>query len=259
MGKAIMNLFTRAFALATAALCSAPVLAQESAPPAAPITVSGNVSVVSQYRLRGISLSDEKPALQTMVTAFHESGLYIGTFASSLAGYGSVGGANLELDAYAGYSRQIGGATIDAGLFWYFYPGVNKSNFVEIYGSVSADAGPANLKFGTYYAPKRESVVLGNGDNLYLYLDAVSAVPNTPLRLKGHIGRSAGRNAYLSGPTGKVIDWMVGVEFTWDRLTLGVSYLDTDISKVDADAFYAGLGGHDIVDGAALVSLSVGF
>ena len=262
--------WTMMFSAAAAALIApVPALGQadnQAAPegsaaeaPASPITITGNVALVSQYRLRGVSLSDEKPALQGTITAIHDSGFYAGTFASSLSGYGSVGGANLELDAFAGYATQVGKVTLDAGVFWYLYPGTDRTDFVEIYGSVSAPVGPVSAKLGAYYAPERDSAVLGNGDNLYLYLDGNSKIPSTPVTLKAHVGRSAGKGTYLSGPDGTIIDWMVGADGAIHGLTLGVSYVDTDIGRTEGDLFYNGIGGHNIVDGAVLLSITASF
>ena len=41
-----------------------------------PLSLSGEIAVVSDYRFRGISLSDEEIALQPTLTLSHDSGLY---------------------------------------------------------------------------------------------------------------------------------------------------------------------------------------
>ena len=88
--------------------------ATETAPP--PVTVSGSVAIASDYRLRGISQSDEHMAVQGGITVSHESGLYVGTWASNLAGWGTFGGANMELDLIGGYKTKITeGGTLDVG------------------------------------------------------------------------------------------------------------------------------------------------
>src|SRR3546814_2489426 len=46
--------------------------------------VAGGVSLVSDFRFRGISLSDEDVAVQGTITFAHDGGLYAGTWASSL-------------------------------------------------------------------------------------------------------------------------------------------------------------------------------
>ena len=242
-------------AASLAAYVAVPVAAQETAPPTA-VTVSGSVALVSDYRFRGVSQSDEELAVQGGLTIAHESGLYVGTWASNLAGWGTFGGSNTELDLIAGYKAPVGGGSLDVGLTWYMYPGgASKTDFAEPYVKLSGTVGPVNLLAGVAYAPKQEA--LGNWyftgaaaatgiysdpgdkeDNLYLWGDFSSAVPNTPLTAKAHIGYSKGNpglgpNGTSVAPTGKYWDWMLGADFAVPStpLTLGVSYVDTDISR----------------------------
>src|SRR3546814_13249576 len=67
------------------------------------ITLYGEAKAVSDYRYRGISRSDEDPALQASVTVQGDSGLYAGVWGSTLGGIddvttGDIGDA--ELDVY---------------------------------------------------------------------------------------------------------------------------------------------------------------
>lgn len=243
-----------AAALASIAF-AAPAFAQEE--PAGPITVSGSVALVSDYRFRGVSQSDEEMAIQGGFTVAHESGVYVGTWASNLSGWGTFGGSNMELDIFGGYKLPVGGGTLDVGLTWYMYPGgSDKTDFAEPYIKLSGTAGPVNLLAGVAYAPKQEALgpwyatgaAYGTGvptragakdDNLYLWGDASTAVPNTPLTLKGHIGYSDGNpglgpNGTSVAPTGKYWDWMLGADYALGPLVLGVAYTDTDISKAES-------------------------
>ena len=105
-------------AACSALLCSAsPALAQTEPPKS--ITISGSVSAVSDHRFRGVSQSDKQIAFQGGLTVTHESGVYIGAWASNLAGWGTFGGANREWDLVGGFKKEIAsGATIDVGLTW---------------------------------------------------------------------------------------------------------------------------------------------
>lgn len=234
---------------ALALLSSAPAFAQEE--PAGPVTVSGSVALVSDYRFRGVSQSDKGMAVQGGITLTHESGLYAGTWASNLAGWGTFGGSNMELDLFGGYAIPLGGATLDVGLTWYMYPsGADKTDFAEPYVKLSSELGPVKGLIGVAYAPKQQA--LGNWsntpqsaagdkeDNFYVWGDVSGAVPNTPVTLKAHLGWSNGNpglgpNGTSVAPTGKYLDWLVGadVAIPGTPLTLGVAYVDTDIARVE--------------------------
>ena len=63
-------------------------------------------------------------AVQAGLTVAHKSGVYVGAWASNLAGWGTFGGANMELDLIGGYKTKISpNGTLDVGLTWYMYPG----------------------------------------------------------------------------------------------------------------------------------------
>ncbi len=264
-----------------ATVFTTPAMAQETAPPE-PITISGSASVGSDYRFRGVSQTDKNVTVQGGITIAHESGLYIGTWGSNLAGWGTFGGANLELDLIAGYKHTFDTATVDAGVTWYTYPGgFDETDVVEFYGKLSGTAGPATLTAGVFYAPKQTSLsyalasatplVAGSGrkeDNIYLSGDAAAGVPNTPVTLKAHIGYSDGNpglgpNGTSLAPTGKYWDWSLGADFTYKNLTLGVAYVDTDISKSESayitPNFSKTTNGSPIAASTGVVSLTAAF
>ena len=231
--------------------------AQEAEAPADPFTVTGVVTGVSDYRLRGISLSDEDFAIQGGITIAHDSGLYAGAWASSLAGYGTFGGANVELDAIAGYATTLGRSTVDGGLIWYFYPGTSGHEYGELYASISHPIGPAKAKIGANYAWDQESI--GDVDNLWVYGDVSVPIANTPVSLRGHLGYTDGQGSIFSGPRGHYVDYAVGLDLAWKQLTFGLTYLGTDMDRDEADAFFSVPGarpGRDIVDDALVVSVS---
>jgi hypothetical protein len=242
-------------AIAGALAAAAPAFAQDE--PAGPISVTGSVALVSDYRFRGVSQSDEEFAVQGGVTVSHESGLYVGTWASNLSGWGTFGGSNTELDIFGGYAMSLGGATVDVGLTWYMYPGgADTTDFAEPYVKVSGTVGPAKLLAGVAYAPKQRalgeyyfsgaSYATGipdqpgdKEDNLYIWGDASTGIPGTPVTVKAHLGYSDGNaglgpNGTSVAPTGSYIDWLLGADFAVGPLTLGIAYTDTDISTSES-------------------------
>lgn len=240
-------------ALAIAAISAAPAAFAEEAPPS-DFTVTGSVSLTTQYRLRGISQTDEDPAVQGGITVSHSSGIYIGGWASNLSGFGTFGGSNMELDAIIGYTKPVGNVTLDGGLIWYFYPGTSGHDYGEVYASASVPLGPLKAKLGANYAFKDNSL---GGDNLWVYTDLAFPINDTPITLKAHGGYTTGKS-FLAGPDGNYLDYSVGADVTWKNLTLNVSYVGTDIKRAPADAFFVP-GGHDIVDGAIVATLTAAF
>lgn len=263
--------------IAIVALASAtPALAQEAPP--GEFEVTGSAALVSDYRFRGVSQSDKEMAVQAGFSVSHESGLYAGVWGSSLSGWGTFGGGNMELDLYGGYAVELNGVKVDAGLTWYMYPGgADTTDFAEPYIKVSGTVGPAFLLAGVAYAPKQEA--LGNvsntpqsrgqkQDNLYLWTDADVAVPGTPLTFKAHLGYSNGNpglgpNGTSIAPTGKYWDWSLGADAAVGPLTLGIAYVDTNISRADAaylqPNFSSTKDGSNIADATVVFSVSAAF
>lgn len=254
MGEIMRKIFSAA--LAAAALTAAPAaFAQDAAEESSDFTITGNVSVTSQYRLRGISQTEEDIALQGGITVAHSSGFYIGTWASNLSGFGSFGGSNLELDLIAGFAKEVApGVTLDGSFIYYAYPGTGGDfDFFDLAAAVSFPLGPVKGKVAALYAP--DDSALGGKDNLWVYTDLAFPIENTPITLKGHVGYTDGA---LGGPDGTYLDYAVGVDVAIKNLTLNVSYIDTDISA--KSVIVNGWGGtHDIVDGAIVGTLTASF
>lgn len=268
--------FGAGLAFACLALAT-PAMAQEEAP--GPVTVTGSATLVTDYRFRGVSQTDKEMAVQAGLTATHASGVYVGTWASNLSGWGTFGGSNMELDIYGGFATEVAsGVTLDVGLTWYMYPGgASNTDFAEPYVKISGTLGPAKVLAGVAYAPKQEA--LGNfsatpqsrgqkQDNLYLWTDASSGLPGTPVTLKAHLGYSEGNpglgpNGTSVAPTGEYLDWMLGADLALGPVTLGVAYVDTDISKSEAaylqPNFSSTKNGSSIAGSTVLFSLSAGF
>lgn len=273
-----------------AALVTVPAAAQNNnaADQSHVVTVSGAATIASDYRFRGVSQSDRNMAVQGGVTIAHRSGVYVGTWGSNLAGWGTFGGGNMELDLIAGYKARLNDTgTFDFGLTWYMYPGgAAKTDFAEPYVKLSGTTGPATLTAGAAYAPKQQAIGKwyasgadaaagtytnpgAKDDNLYLWGDGAIAIAGTPVTAKAHVGHSWGQdglgpNATAVAPTGAYWDWSLGADVTFDGLTLNVSYVDTDIttraSRYLRPSFSKGQDGTgSIAGGTVVASLTAAF
>ena len=234
---------------------TATTVADAPEPAASPLAITGSAGIVSQYRFRGISLSDEELAVQGTINLNHQSGAYAGLWASSTDGFGELGGSNVELDLYAGYKTQVAsGVTLDAGLLYYAYPGSTGGDFefFEPYANVSGTIGPATAKLGVAYAPDQDA--LTDNSNVYVFGDLGAAIPTTPVTVKAHLGYSKGDTPLT--PSGDYLDWLLGADFAYKNLTLGVAYVDTDLTGAQAAR---GGATKDIVDSAVVFSITAAF
>ncbi|KQZ64635.1 hypothetical protein ASD67_09285 [Sphingopyxis sp. Root1497] len=217
-----------------ALLFAVPAAGQEIAdPPSSALSVSGGVDLVSDYRFRGLSLSDKDVAVQPTITVTHDSGFYLGAWGSNIDAGPARG--DVEAQLYGGYETQIASGTrLDLGATYYWHPDRDKafgpSDFGEASARLSYMLGPVEATGTVAYA--WDQAALGDADNLYLRLGLSSGIPNTPVTLKASVGHSDGALA----PGGDYRDWSLGASATFDRFTLGLKYVDTDVRKTGVKA-----------------------
>lgn len=230
-------------------LASVPVaaLAEDS-----PHTLSGNVSLTSDYIFRGISQTGGGPAIQGGLDYSHASGLYVGTWASNVGwiqdfqGYKS---GSLELDLYGGYRNQLGdtGVSYDLGAIGFLYPGERggavDADTVELYASLGWKW--FTVKYN--YSISDETFGFANSDGSgYLDLSASLPVGETGLTLGAHWGTFNFEN----NPAQDYDDYKLSATYDMGKLagvlsgvTAGVAYSDTDAKRsawTDNDGEYLG-------------------
>ncbi len=86
-------------------------------PLAAQAEVSSGMSIASMYLWRGQDLSQAGPAVSGNLDYNHESGAFVGTWASSEGASGSY-----EWDVYAGYGKKFGDFGVSVSYNVYMYP-----------------------------------------------------------------------------------------------------------------------------------------
>jgi len=159
----------RIFGVIAAALMASSVVAQAAEPLVSekdiPGKFSANVAVTSEYFYRGLSQTDDAPALQGgfdySVELAKPVSAYAGVWGSNVdfnEGAG-VDGATVEIDYYGGLNGSIGSTGVgwDAGFIYYTYPGAAGSlnyDFVEAQGALSYDFGAASTSLSLNYSPE---------------------------------------------------------------------------------------------------------
>ena len=88
--------------------------------------ISANVALATDYVFRGVSQTDNQFAIQGGFDWAHDSGFYLGTWASNVDSnfFGGATDPQIELDLYGGFANEFGnGFGYDLGYLRYQYPG----------------------------------------------------------------------------------------------------------------------------------------
>lgn len=180
--------------------------------------IDGYVSGLTDYRFRGISLSDKDPALQAEISVSHESGFYGVAWASNTALDSSAD--ELEIDLTLGYAADVGNLSVDVGAVYYAYPGNGSINYVELFGSLGTTIGPATLTVGAAYAPSQDNI--GSQDNIYVFVSGDVALGSSPVSLHGTFGIEDG----AFGDSKR--DWLIGASYELGSgFSATLDYIDT--------------------------------
>jgi uncharacterized protein (TIGR02001 family) len=215
-------------------------------------STSANVALTTDYKFRGISQSDESAALQGGFDLNHESGFYVGAWASSVDfdTNGPCCDGSLELDYYLGYGSGIGDTefSYDVGVMAYTYPGDNgqDGDYNEIYGSIAwRDLTVGAVYSDDYYAETDEFT--------YLYAKYSYGLP-WELSLDLHVGYNMLEEdgGFLATDEDAYTDYSVSVSRDFMGLNFAVAYVGTDLD--DEDVFDTDWG-----DGAFIGTLSASF
>ncbi len=215
-----------------------PGLAQ-TAPAAEPeFSFSGNLGVLSDYRFRGISQTNKKPAVQGGIDFAHSSGLYLGNWNSNVDSAG-FSGANIEMDFYGGWKHSFGDVGLDLGVIYYYYPGSGqggafKVDNTELY--VGGSWGPLALKYsyavsdffgvpgtsGAYYVQLSGNHDFGNGFGVNASVGYQGGLKN------GDPGYSSCVTEFDGQVSCSITDYKLGGTYTIQGWVLGLAYVATN-------------------------------
>lgn len=201
-------------ALAGTLFTAAPALAEEDGFPG---EFTGYATLASEYIFRGVSLSDDDPAIQGSID-YALGGFHAGVWGTS----GEFGDGNIELDYTVGYGGAIDAYFYDVTLIYYTYPGDGgDGNYFEVVGTVGRDFGIVSTTAGVGYTPTGQDA-FGDDDALYVFADVDVPIPNTPLSAGFHIGYED------FGIGGTRTHWTAGLFASFAGLEWGAQYVDTN-------------------------------
>jgi uncharacterized protein (TIGR02001 family) len=204
-------------------------------------SVSGNVALTTDYVFRGISQTDDDPAIQGGFDYANDDlgGLpvYAGVWSSSLD-FGETVDSGIEVDVYAGIRPVFGPLATDFGVIGYFYPGsdIDDLDYVEFKGGLSGKpAEQLTLGAAVYYSPE---FTLNGGHSLYAEGNAAYAF-NERFSLSAAVGnQSVEVDGYFVGPgtdTDNYTTWNLGGTASAYGFSLDLRYYDTNENVVNFD------------------------
>lgn len=230
------------------------------------VSTTGNVTLSTDYRFRGVSQTSNNPAIQGAINFNHESGTYASLWASNVSGNSTA-----EIDGVLGYATKLNlipnrDMTLDVGYIRYMYagsgdsaPGSNQPDYNELFGRLSV-AGSVikedNLMVGVNYS----NDYFNKSDNFwYLSANYTAPITDTGFGLVAGIGYNLFKNSSMLnralGTTSNddsYIDYKLGTSFGVQGLTTELAWVDTNLK--DSECF-----DKKACDGAVQLSISKTF
>lgn len=257
-----------ALALVGAFAAPGAVQVAAAADEASPHTITGNMTLATSYRFRGIDQTYGKPTLQGGIDYSHASGLYVGNWNSNVSSGAGFPDGNLEMDFYGGWRGAFGDFGVDVGAIYYYYPGSDGGVL-----DTRADDGPvtnkeiylgASWKFVSvkysyslddYFSLRGTSTNAGKSTSGTSYLETnLSYDLGNGWGVNGHLGRLYTKNI----KNGDYTDWKVGVTKDVSGWIVGLSYVDTNADGNCKKAFqpYCFSSSNSDVNGALVTNTS---
>lgn len=210
---------------------------------------SANVAYTTDYVFRGISQTDDSPGIQGGFDWSHDSGFYLGTWASNVdfAGTGEI-----EIDWYGGFASEFNGVSYDIGALYYMYPGADDDgatfDFLEVYGSLSYDFEIVEIGADVAFSPD----FFGDAGDAF-YFGGTASIP-LPFGFGldgGFHHQTIELNTAFGTPDYST--WDVGITYALLGFDLDLRYVDTDLSTTEC------FGGSELCDAQVTFTVSRSF
>ena len=208
-------------------------------------TFTGNIALTTDYAFRGISQTNEDPAVQGGFDATRGT-LYAGTWASNID-FGAAADSQLELDVYAGWKPVVGPVTLDLGVIGYLYPGAHdhgpskgqpdELDYWELKaGGTIAPVENASLGAVVFYSP--EFTAKGGSG---VYAEANGGYTFNPMfAVSGAVGhQTVDKTGYFAdgtSTTDNYTTWNLGGTLTYEGFGFDLRYVDTNLDTPVTDS-----------------------
>jgi uncharacterized protein (TIGR02001 family) len=188
--------------------------------------ISGTASIVSDYRYRGITLSDQKPAAQIGLAYDSPLGWYAGAFGSTVR-LAPPAGPGAQAMAFAGYAARLpAGISIDVGGDYSAFTGAAGYKYGELYVGVARENLSARIYYSDRYFGQRVNAWYGELNAAQPLIDRV--------RLLAHVGFLNTHSYYPYGPqvNQHVVDGRIGIGADVDLFHVELAWVGISTSYV---------------------------
>lgn len=215
-------------------------------------SITGTATGATDYVFRNISQTNNRPAIQGSVEVSHETGFYVGAFASNVAFPGT--NARQEVDGIAGFRYTVSGFTADFSGIYYGYPG-----YSEQPGQYQIAYGEAMLKLKYELEPVTfvgtaawSPDYFGSSGNSYWVEGGVDwKTPVLDIVLSGRLGYQwIENNARFGTPDYMAYSIYATIPIPWGGFSAAVGFYGTNISQSDC------AGGLKVCDNRFIASVS---
>jgi len=190
--------------------------------------LSANAGAFSNYIFRGTTYSGDSAAVQGGIDWNAKSGLYAGTWVSTL-GEAGLGGS--EIDFYGGFGGKAGSIGYDVGLVTYQYTSGPNANYTEAYASGTFSMFTAGLNYTVDAASGNKDIAFDQGD-IYLFGSADFSVSSMDVSV--YAGSYQFTNDGKFG-NGDISYNHVGASLSKDGFTFAVDKNDVDPGNAAVD------------------------
>lgn len=201
-----------------------------------------NAAATSEYMFRGISQTDDHPAIQAGAGYSFSNGLYVGGWVSNVDFGAADQDTDAEIDTFIGWNGDLGPTNLDVQLVRYNYVGepdgvdyaynelIGKLTFAENY---TATLGYTN----DYLNTSTDSIYAGLGGSWEV---------GAGVNLTAGLGYTT-----VQGPEDGYLDYSVGANRDFGPVNIGLGYIGTDNTAED-------LFGQDNTEDRVVLTFSVG-
>ncbi|GAA5002369.1 TorF family putative porin [Acinetobacter puyangensis] len=204
------------------------------------LSLSGTAALTTDYRFRGLSQTQNDPAVQATFTVSHDSGVYLGVFGSNV--HFGDDSPHLELSPYLGYSTELNFSdtlkpVLDISYTRFNYPGWSdwawnefsvKLSFADVI--INHDSLLTSINYGDDYAGFA-------GDEWNFSLGYVVPIADTGFGLVTGLGYTSidQTGALADASADDYIDWKVGISYDLKSLAGLTAELAAVGTNIDTD------------------------